>query len=272
MTTLIINADDFGFSPGVTDGILRSHREGLLTSTTLMTNMPDRDRAIDLAGQTPTLGVGIHLNLIQGKPLTPCKRLLNSASEFKRSLPKLFLALRSSDARKQAADELRAQIQYAQNRGLSPTHVDAHKHTTHFPALHGPIIDVCKSTNIPALRCAREIKLSGIALPLPYRIQAHFARALARKAIAAGLRTTDWFFGLATTGKTSVPVWQNLLAHLPEGTGEVMVHPAYIHDLTPADTRLLTERLTEMEALCSPAVKADLQSRPIQLATYRTLK
>ncbi len=257
MTTLIINADDFGFSPAVTDGILRSHREGILTSTTLMTNMPDRDRAIDLAGQTPSLGVGIHLNLTQGKPLTPCKKLLTSAGEFKRSLPKLFWALRSKDARHQAADELRAQIQYALDRHLSPTHVDSHKHVCHVPSLHDVLIEICKQTHIPALRCAREIRLPNVPLPLLYRIQVRYAHTLAKKAIAAGLHTTDWFFGLATTGKTTVPVWQTLLAHLPEGTGEVMVHPAYIHDLTRHDTRLLQERLTEMEALCAPSVKAD---------------
>ena len=66
-TQLIINADDFGFSPGITDGILHAHKTGILTSTTLMSTMPDRDRAIELAKTTPTLGVGIHLCLTQGE-------------------------------------------------------------------------------------------------------------------------------------------------------------------------------------------------------------
>src|SRR4051812_13345469 len=98
-TRLIINADDFGFSPGVTDGILHAHARGVLTSTTLMTTMPDCDRAIDLAGAYGRLGVGIHLSLTQGKPRTHCRRILSREGEFFRSLPRLFLKLRSAAAR-----------------------------------------------------------------------------------------------------------------------------------------------------------------------------
>src|SRR5438477_10950552 len=94
---LIVNADDFGFSPAVTDGILRCFHEGILTSTTLMTTMPDRERAIALAkpfapdNAQPgrrTLGIGIHLCLTQGTPLTPCRGILNPDGTFPRSLTK----------------------------------------------------------------------------------------------------------------------------------------------------------------------------------------
>jgi predicted glycoside hydrolase/deacetylase ChbG (UPF0249 family) len=271
MTQLIVNADDFGFSPAVTDGILRSHRDGILTSTTLMTNMPDRDRAIDLAGQTPSLGVGIHLNLTQGKPLTPCRRITDNNGHLLRSLPKLFWKLRSPSARQEATDEIRAQITYAITRGLKPTHVDSHKHVCHLPWLHDPLIAACHDTGVHWLRCAREIPIPGTGpLPLPYRVQVGFARQLAHKARAAGINTTDWFFGLVTTGRTNGDIWQRLTDHLPQGLGEVMVHPGYIADITAADTRLLQQRLTEMEALCNPALRDQLQQRGIQLVTYAT--
>ncbi|HUO07107.1 MAG TPA: ChbG/HpnK family deacetylase [Phycisphaerae bacterium] len=269
MTRLIVNADDFGFSREVTDGILRSHRDGILTSTTLMTNMPDRDRAIDLAAQTPSLGVGIHLNLTQGRPLTPCRRITDHTGHLFRSLPKLFWKLRSPAARQEAADELRAQINYALTRGLKPTHVDSHKHVCHLPWLHDPLLRACLDTGIRWIRCAREIPIPGTGpLPLPYRIQVRFARQLSQKAHAAGLHTTDWFFGLATTGRTNDLVWQRLIDHLPKGLVEVMVHPGYIADITPADTRLLQERLTEMNALCNPAVRNRLHQKGIQLVHF----
>lgn len=256
-TQLIVNADDFGFSVAVTDGILHAHSDGILTSTTLMTTMPDRDRAIDLAGQTPRLGVGIHLSLTQGTPLTPCRRLLSKAhGSFHRSLPKLFWALRHSDARRQAQDELTTQIRYARERGLTPTHVDSHKHVCHLPLLHRPLLAACAAAEIRWIRTAREVRIPGTPSPSPpYRLLSRFGRQLAIKAREAGIQTTDWFFGLATTGRTDAAVWQALAAHLPEGLGEVMVHPGYINGLTPADTRLLQERLTELDALCEPSVR-----------------
>jgi predicted glycoside hydrolase/deacetylase ChbG (UPF0249 family) len=259
-TQLIVNADDFGFSIAVTDGILHAHNHGILTSTTLMTTMPDRDRAIDLAGRHPRLGVGIHLSLTQGTPLTACRRLLTKAhGTFHRSLPKLFWTLRHPDARKQARDELTAQIDYALKRGLTPTHVDSHKHVCHLPLLHRPLIAACQATGIRWMRAAREVRIPGAPAPSPpYRLLSRFAATLAARATAAGLHTTDWFFGLAATGRTDSAVWLALAAHLPAGMGEVMVHPGYVAGLTPADTRLLGQRLTELNGLCDPAVREAL--------------
>ena len=268
-TRLIVNADDFGFSRGVTDGILRSHCEGVLTSTTLMTNMPDRDRAIDLAGQAPTLGVGIHLNLTQGAPLTTCPRLVGKDGMLVRSLPKLFWKLRSDAARAEAEAEMRAQVEYAVKRGLKPTHVDSHKHVCHLPWLHAGLIRVCREMGIGWLRCAREVRVAGTGgLGLPYRVQVRFAQSLAAKAKAAGLKTTDWFFGLGTTGRTDREIWQRLVERMPKGLGELMVQPGYVGDVTPQDTRLLKERVVEMEALCDPRLRAGLAAAGVRLVRY----
>ena len=271
-TRLIINADDFGFSVAVTDGILRSHRDGVLTSTTLMTTMPDRDRAIDLAREHPGLGVGIHLSLTQGEPRTGCRRLLSRAhGTFHRSLPRLFWALRSAAARREAQEELTAQIAYALGRGLIPTHVDSHKHVCHLPALHRPLIAACQATGVRWVRTAREVAIAETGKgSVGYRVLASFARSLASKLPAAGLRTNDWFFGLATTGRMDVAVWKALVAGIPPGVGEVMVHPGLIRDLTPELTRLLRHRLVEMEALCDPELRAILAAANIQRTHYGT--
>jgi predicted glycoside hydrolase/deacetylase ChbG (UPF0249 family) len=271
-TTLIVNADDFGFSAGVTDGIVRAHTEGILTSTTLMTTMPDRDRAIGLAGEHPRLGVGIHLSLTQGTPLTSCRRLLSKGhGTFHRSLPKLFWALRQPEARRQAQDELTAQIDYALKRGLTPTHVDSHKHVCHLPWLHGAVVEACRSTGVKWIRTAQEVRVPGTpGLSASYRMLARYGRTLAAKARGAGLRTTDWFFGLATTGRTTSAVWLALAAALPAGCGEVMVHPGYITDVTAADTRLLRDRVTELEALCDPAVREALAAAGTRLGYFGT--
>lgn len=269
---LIVNADDFGFSAGVTDGILHAHHRGILTSTTLMTTMPDRDRAIDLAKSTPTLGVGIHLCLTQGTPLTSCHKLLNAAGQFPRALPTLARRLLSRLARQQAADEFSAQIDYARHRGLAITHLDSHKHIYHLPMLQEIILLVAERHAIPRIRAAREIRLPGQPGPsTPYSVLAHFARRLALRAQARGIATPDWFYGLASTGRTTSAVWMALLNHLPDGVGEVMIHPGYQTDLTAAETRLLESRVVELNALTDPAVRAAVDRAQVQLVHFGQL-
>lgn len=268
--TLIINADDFGFSPGVTDGILQCHRAGVLTSTTLMTTMPDRDRALELALATPTLGVGIHLCLTQGQALTPCRRIRNRDGSFPRSLPQLAWRLLRPAAQREAVEEWAAQVDYAIRRGLTPTHLDSHKHIHHLPALHAAVMEVAGRFGVRCLRCARELPL--LRGSVPYAVLAGFARRLAQKLPAAHLRTTDWFFGLATTGRTTLEVWQQLLAALPAGVGEVMVHPGYIHGIGPSETRLLQARLDEQAALLDPRLRSALDGAQVALAHYGSLR
>jgi predicted glycoside hydrolase/deacetylase ChbG (UPF0249 family) len=268
-TVLIVNADDLGFSEGVTDGILRCHQEGILTSATLMATMPDRERALDLAGQEQGLGVGVHLCLTQGRALTKCSRILGPEGEFRRSLPRLILKLRSQAARDEARDELVAQIEWAKSRGVKVTHVDSHKHVVHLPALHEAVVEACLRTGVQWVRTAREVSVPGVkGMSPPYRVLASFARKLAARLTAAGLKTNDWFYGLATTGRTDVAVIEALATAAPPGLGELMVHPGYVHDATAQQTRLLQERVVEMQTLCDPRSSAALRGAGIRLARY----
>lgn len=268
-TRLIINADDFGFSCGVTDGILICHTQGILTSTTWMATMPDRDRAIDLALGTPTLGVGVHLCLTQGVALTKCSRILDRDGRFPRSLPKLFWRLRKQEARQQAWEEFSAQIAYAKGRGLVPTHVDSHKHVHHLPALHEAVIGAAKEQRVGWVRTAREVKIGGIGGGgFGYRMLKRYANRLTGRLAAEGLKTTDWFFGLATTGRTDAGVWLKILQGLPAGLGEVMVHPGFIEGITRADTRLLEERLVEQKALIDAGVREAVKAVGVVPASY----
>ena len=267
---LIINADDFGFSRGITDGILWCHREGVLTSTTWMATMPDRDRAVELARQTPTLGVGVHLCLTQGTPLTKCRRILNRDGTFPRGLPRLFWRLRSHDAQREAQDEMVAQIEYGRLRGLKPTHVDSHKHVHHLRALHEAVITAAGVCGVKWIRTACETRIAGTpAMGWAYGRLAKLAEELKGKIRERGLKTNDWFFGLATTGRTDSATWLKIAAGVPDlRLGEVMVHPGDAGDVTRADTRLLAQRKVEMQALRDPLVREALEGRGIELARY----
>ncbi|MGC8624115.1 MAG: carbohydrate deacetylase [Phycisphaerae bacterium] len=254
---LIINADDFGFSRSVTDGILYAHSAGILTSTTLMTTMPDCDRALDLVQSHPTLGVGIHLSLTQGTPrYGRMKYLVSADGQFPRQVRPLLQRLSLyRKARAEAKAEWAAQIEYALRRHLQPTHLDSHKHIHHWPALAEIAMDLAGEYHIHYLRCADEMNLVGApGLSPGYRALRFLARRLKRRVTGSSLRTTDWFYGLAATGQFSSQTWLQLLALLPAGIGEVMVHPGYADDLDASRTRLTTQRRCELDALCDPAV------------------
>ncbi len=269
-TSLIINADDFGFSPGITDGIVAAHRQGILTSTTLMTNMPDALRAIALAAENPSLGVGIHLGLTQGRPITANLRsLVDGKGNFCRGLPTLLAKISiSGRARREVRKEWAAQIEFALAHKLVPTHLDSHKHVHHWPPLAKITLELSRIYNIGFIRCAREVPIPGYRTTLAYTVLARLAAGLQPQILAAGLHTTDWFFGLSATGNMSTQTWLTLLQHLPAGTGEVMVHPGNPVGLSQHQTRLVWQRTLEQHALVDTAVKERCAALAVKLLHY----
>lgn len=272
---LIVNADDFGFSVGVTDGIVQAYQAGILTSTTLMTTMPDARRAVEIARQHPGLGVGIHLCLTQGTPLAGMDGpLCSPPGVFPPRVGQLIWRLmRNKSILRQIRREWESQINFAVSMGLQPTHLDSHKHIHHWPPLGEIAIDLARQFNIHHIRCVREQAIQGIPRPaIGYRILSRMANGLAPHIGRAGLTTTDWFFGLAVTGRFSADVWRLLLNHLPPGTGEVMVHPGRPNGLNRSMTRLITERQLELDGLCDSAIKELIQSKSVRLIHYGQLE
>ena len=125
---LVVNADDFGFTPDVNQGIEDAHRRGILTATTLMANGAAFDDAVERARLNPSLDIGCHLVLIGGSSLVTGK-------PFPDSVPRLMAALASGQLR--PYDELKAQIRKILDAGIRPTHLDTHKHTHLAP----PVLD-----------------------------------------------------------------------------------------------------------------------------------
>ena len=273
-TRLIINGDDFGFSTGVTDGIRQAHQQGILTSTTLLVTTPDAARAMEVAQALPKLAVGIHLCLTQGRPcLVGQTRLLSGDNHFPPTVARLLRRLMAGRrVREEVRREWAEQIETALKRGLKPTHLDSHKHIHHWPPLADIAIDLARRYGIAALRCAHEVTPAGMPAPgLRYRGLVALAGRMRRKISRVDLRTTDWFFGLAATGQMSVAAWLKLLAALPPGTGEIMVHPGDPRGLNATDTRLLAERQWELDALCDPAVRAAVKQSGAELTHYGQL-
>jgi predicted glycoside hydrolase/deacetylase ChbG (UPF0249 family) len=153
---IIINADDFGLCEGVNQGIVKAHTEGVLTSATLMTNMQCAEKAAALAKSLPSLGVGIHLNLTDGRPLAKDRgigTLCNVNGEFAFNPYQLCSrSALSAKIREAIRMELQAQIQWTLDQGITPTHLDSHKHVHCFPVLFKIVCELAGRFGISAIR------------------------------------------------------------------------------------------------------------------------
>jgi predicted glycoside hydrolase/deacetylase ChbG (UPF0249 family) len=245
---LIVNADDFGFTPDVNRGIVDAHRGGILTATTLMANGAAFDDAVRLARDTPSLDVGCHLVLISGRSLLPPYAPLPA------SVPELLRALAARRIR--VYDELAAQVRKILAAGIRPTHLDTHKHTHLAP----PVLDA-------VARVAAEFDILWVRRPFEIpMLRGRFHRVLARH----GCRTTNHFAGFRMTGKFRAPQLVQLIRELPEGLTEFMCHPGYCgDDLRHARTRLKESRERELEALLDSGVRAALADAGVELVNYR---
>jgi len=290
MKRLIVNADALGWSEPVTRGILQAHREGVLTSTTVMANLPGAAEALRLArAEAPDLAIGIHLNLTEGRPLAPVGEvapLVDAEGNLRRSLPALWRAARRSEAVRQAIGrELELQVAWARDQGLAPSHFDSHKHVHLHPAILPLVIALAQRHGVRAIRTTAEIRLPHLYHFLPDEwtvkdhlrqwVAGHVARrwgAAARVAVGrAGLRTTDWFFGVRATGGVSAWLLAYLMERAPDGTGELMVHPGLKDAESHRPTRLGESRPKELAAVCDPKVRAAAQAHGWTWATYGDL-
>jgi len=278
---IIINADDFGLCKGVNEAVAQAHTEGVLTSTTIMANMPAADEAIKTAKKLPRLGVGVHLNLTEGTPLskdTCVDYLCNTERQFILSPVKLaFLSIAAHKVRTGIRTELAAQIQSVIDKGIKPTHLDSHKHIHSFPAIFPLVCELAGRFNIPAIRWPLEPKeLSRIPWPLPSqggRKRAGLVRVMAKINYAQNpaLLKTDAFFGIAHTGKIDANFFRAVALYNSVPTAEVMTHPGFPEGLDPNKTRLIRQRKVELEALCSEKTKQYFKDAGIKLVHYGQL-
>jgi len=249
---LVVNADDFGFTPDVNQGILEAHRRGILTATTLMANGAAFEDAVRLAGESPSLDVGCHLVLISG-------RSLSTGNPLPLTVPQLLTAMARRQIR--VYDELRAQVRRIVDAGIRPTHLDTHKHTHLAP----PVLDA-------VARLGEEFDIPWVRRPFDFPLgllRGRFHRVLKRH----GRRTTDHFAGFRITGRFRTAGLVDLLDAIPNGSTELMCHPGRCGEaLRHARTRLKESRERELEALKAPETRTALERYGIELVGYGGLE
>jgi hopanoid biosynthesis associated protein HpnK len=283
MKQLILNADDFGLTRGVNEGIVRAHRQGILTSATLMANSPAFDDAVAQAKAAPTLGVGCHLVLVGGTAVSPpaeIPSLVDADGKFPATLPQLVAKVSSGAVRLRDIEmELRAQIEKVRRAGIEPTHLDTHKHTHAHPKVMNALGRVAREMGIRRVRKPAEDlaaswetqsgtdrSWSQLVSAAAVRAASPWFQSLARK---YGLRSPDHFLGLAMTGRISASVLRQLIDTLPEGSTEIMLHPGVCDDdLARTGSRLQQQRQLELDALLAPEVRRAVVRNGVRLTTY----
>ena len=290
MKNLIVNADDLGWSEGVNRGIAEAHRRGLVTSTSLLANGWAFDSALAVARSNPELGVGVHLNLSNGAPVANPEQvpsLLNSSREFDGGPETLILRIASRNLELNEVErEWDAQIRRIRDAGITPTHLDGHKHVQMLPGLFQIALRLAKKHNIRAIRISHETsKLRALlasgdeqktSVVLKQGVQARGLKLLARDAREmtdhAGLVTTDYFCGIAQTGVMTREGLEALLKNLSEGTTELMCHPGYSDEqLRRSDTRLQESRQSELAILTDPRIRKLVAIKGIRLISYQLM-
>jgi chitin disaccharide deacetylase len=266
---LIVNADDFGFTPDVNQGIVDSHRHGILTATTLMANGSAFDDAVRLARETPSLDIGCHLVLIGGRSLL-------TGRAYPLTVPRLLAALARRELR--AYEELKAQTQRIVAAGIQPTHLDTHKHTHLAPPVLDAVARIGEEFGIHWVRRPFDFPLTSLrgAVPAMKRVTSHALGLLRRRFHRVlqkhGCRTTDHFAGFQITGRFHTAELVKLLAMLPAGSTELMCHPGRCGEaLRDARTRLKESRERELEALVASDVHAALERNQVDLVRYADL-
>jgi predicted glycoside hydrolase/deacetylase ChbG (UPF0249 family) len=279
---LILNADDFGLTPGINRAIAELHSAGALTSATLMANGPAFDDAVRIAHAQPTLGIGCHIVLTDGVPVSNPETIPTLLGPDRRSFrPSLLNFIRDLWLNRidpaEIEREALAQVQKLQRAGIDVTHLDTHKHTHIFPPVARALHRIARHTSAATLRnpfeptfarhASRTTLKRRLQIWLLHQLQPRFDR------IAGKELFTDGTIGISATGNLNAETLKATLDALPSsGTFEILCHPGYNDaDLDRITTRLRSHREIEYQALLEQIPKLALQPNPPKLIHYGNL-
>ena len=235
MRGLIVTADDFGLATEVNRAVAMAHEYGVLTAASLMVSAPAADEAVAMARAAPTLRVGLHLVLVEGRPTLPPSRipaLVGADGLFREDMlgAAISIFLRRG-ARRQLAAEIAAQFEAFRATGLSLDHLTVHKHFHLHPTIAGLALRIGRDFGLRAVRLPVEPRAT-IAEAEPGRsiggewATQPWARLARRRFRAAGMLAPDQVFGLRWSGAMTPARLAGLAARLPPGLSEIYLHPA----------------------------------------------
>ena len=270
LTRLVVTADDFGLAPEVNAAVEIAHRDGILTSASLMVGSAAADEAVEIARRVRSLRVGLHLVMVEARPVLPVEaipRLIAEDGSFRRDMARFGADIFfSQTVRRQLEAEIEAQFAAFAKTGLTLDHVDAHKHFHIHPTIGGIVVRLCVKYGAPRLRVPAEdastvAAIDGANAGSTGWIMAPWSALLKARTRKAGITTPDHVFGLAWSGAVTRDRLLALAPRLPRGLTEIYTHPATL-DAFEGSAEGYCYR-TELQALTDVAViQAYAPSRP----------
>jgi chitin disaccharide deacetylase len=265
MKRLIINSDDYGRTPEISRGIREAHLRGVVTSTTCMMNIPTTADDIAIAGkETPALGMGVHLVLTMGRPISAPETvpsIVDQDGDFFKYTPLIeHLRTLSMDEVKK---EWRAQIEaFTTASGRKPTHIDSHHHSSYFsPDLFYGMLELAQEYN-----CAIRFPFTEVSSEIE-----ETAKHVPGLVQEFNPRRPDVFFVNFYDKTATKEDLLNILSNVGEGTSEIMCHPGYVDDAFAQESVYNFQRERELKILTDPSIKKAIESQNIKLITFADL-
>jgi hopanoid biosynthesis associated protein HpnK len=278
---LIVCADDFGLDEAVNAAVEQASRDGILTCASLMVGAPAARDAVARARGLSRLKVGLHIVLVDGRPVLPPETVPDLvdergvfATDMVRAGIRFFFSAR---ARRQLAAEIRAQFAAFRATGLALDHVNAHKHMHVHPTVAALIVGIGRDFGLRSMRVPwepraplrRAAMAEGAHVPRP--LYAPWVALLRHRLQRAGLSANDQLFGIAWSGAMTEQRVLRLIEALPPGTSELYCHPALMQTPSLARAMPAYRPAEEFAALLSPRVRRLIESAGIELVSYADL-
>ncbi|HEY2923928.1 MAG TPA: ChbG/HpnK family deacetylase [Candidatus Eisenbacteria bacterium] len=278
---LIVNADDFGLTLPITDGVIDAFERGILTSASLVATGAAFDRAARYAATHPDLDSGVHLMIVHGEPVLPPDNVPSLVREGGTFLPgygELMARYLSGGVRDEEVEaEWSAQIARLRGAGVRMTHLDSMQHLHLVPGLFRIALRIARANGILSMRFPRvptvlrraekgTVRRSLEFLPLRLMEQSNLPYLN-----SSGIRTPDRFFGFHSAGHLDQKALRSVLFGVPQGTSELVCHPGRGEPDSSPIAEWGYEWREELEALTSPESRRIIESQGIELTTFSDL-
>jgi chitin disaccharide deacetylase len=280
---LIVNADDFGISEEVNEAIIRAHKEGIITSASLMVTGKAFDHAVRLAREHPRLGVGIHLVTVMGQSVLPpseVSSLVDRQGNFSNNPVKAGLKyFFSSRARRELRSELAAQFQKFKSTGLPLSHVDGHLHLHVHPVIFNEALELAARYGARGMRVPVEERAFALRFDSSHRALKTFmsiifgglAWYMKRKLYSRGFVVPERVYGTLQSGRITERYLSYVLDNLGAECNEIYCHPAFYGGSTENLSKSQQQCQLEFKALLSSSVAEKVKATGISLISYLEL-
>jgi chitin disaccharide deacetylase len=277
---IIVTGDDFGLALPVNDAIIQAHQQGILTTASLMVGETYLEDAVTQARQNPSLKVGLHITLVEGRPVSLPHRipdLLDKEGLFSQRLVRSgFRFFFHPGIRRQLETEIRAQFDAFQKTGLPLDHVSAHNHLHLHPTVLGIILRTGKDYGMKAVRVPNEPPLRSwkaagnarISRMVSSMFLAPWLMLMRRRLRREHIYCNDFLFGMTDCGKMTTELVLRILEQLPDGTTEFCFHPATRRSPEIDATMPLFDHEGEFEALTSSSLQKAVRNSDLRIISF----